>query len=515
MHIFSVGSIFAPGLTGQQPSVLLLYRAPYISAANISSSGVSRPTPSRQSAPSIPAPAGQYLPDIFLFHFYISRRGHSSIAKCFFCSFCFSNAKMRGTHFSASSRVQQTGIFAPGLTGRHHSVLLLYKANLSLPTASASPSGASRPTNTSRRTSFHTIPTISRQPVSFLPAWPSDALHISNLHLQPHHPNLFLPFFHFQFFPPTSSRSLSPRHSLPPFCCRLLSPQTKRETQFRARVQPARLPRSHDVRGDVGFATTGAERRPGEEPAFLFFFFLLSLFLFSSHSFPVSLAPRLRRDAFSFLFHFSFHFLFLFFIFFRSSFCFYFFIRDAFSFLFIFVLLFFFSFFSFLFYFFFFHFSFSFAFLFYFFASSFFSFLSCLQSISCSPFLPVLFFLPFSLQPLSSSSNHSPAIHPSFFFLFFFYPPSILPRPVQPAFRQPFLFLFLLFFLSSTITLTLSSSSPAAAERRKKIGKRILRERDALPGENGQREERQRDGMEPRGGGMEGVRKRCILCGKE
>ena len=64
---------------------------------------------------------------------------------------------------------------------------------------------------------------------------------------------------------------------------------------------------------DVGFATTGAERRPGEEPAFLLFplcfFFSASLFpLF----FSISLAPRLRRDAFIFLFAFVFLFIFSF-----------------------------------------------------------------------------------------------------------------------------------------------------------------------------------------------------------
>lgn len=225
------------------------------------------------------------------------------------------------------------------------------------------------------------------------------------------------------------------------------------------------------------------------------FFFPFS-FLFSSHSFPVSLAPRLRRDAFSFLFHFSFHFLFLFFIFFVFHFAFIFLFATP-PFFFPFFLIFFVLLFLFVFLF-----SFTFSFFLSLFFSSFYFFLpiqpiqyfpaffflslffllllfylSCLQSILCSPFLPVLFsffypshsnLFPVHRQPLAGHSSF-------FLFSLLFHPPSILPRPVQPAFRQPFLFFFLLFFLSSTITHTLSSSPPAAVKRRKKIGKRILR----------------------------------------
>ena len=63
----------------------------------------------------------------------------------------FSGAKTRGAHFSADS------IFAPGLTGQQSPVLLLYRAPY-LPAASFITSGACRPTNTSRRHSFHTSP---------------------------------------------------------------------------------------------------------------------------------------------------------------------------------------------------------------------------------------------------------------------------------------------------------------------------------------------------------------------
>ena len=50
VHIFSADSIFAPGLTGQQSPVLLLYRAPYLPAASFITPGVSRPISSRYSS---------------------------------------------------------------------------------------------------------------------------------------------------------------------------------------------------------------------------------------------------------------------------------------------------------------------------------------------------------------------------------------------------------------------------------------------------------------------------------
>lgn len=173
--------------------------------------------------------------------------------------------------------------------GRHSLAILLYRANLSLPAGNISPPGASRPTLsrfhscTSRRRqpinlqmlflqlrffkcknarcTFFSIqqaaspfrldrPTSSRLTSSQSPT-PPDRQHLS-FRCQP--ANFFPPPFflyqthnpspansissglagrrltHLQPLPPTSSRSLSQRHSLPPSCCRLPNPQTKRET---------------------------------------------------------------------------------------------------------------------------------------------------------------------------------------------------------------------------------------------------------------------------------------------
>lgn len=290
---------------------------------------------SRQSAPSIPAPAGQYLPDIFLFHFYTSRRGQLINHQMLFCSFGFPNAKMRGAHFPVGRPL------APGLTDRHPSVFLLYRA-----------------------------------------------LHLSA--------STLLPFFHFQSSLPTSSRSLSPRHSLPPSCCRLPTRRPNAKRSF--------------ARGCSLQGCRGAGRRPA------FFLFLFSSFSFSLF-FP--LLPHLPGAAASprrllFSFHFFLSFLFLFFLF---SFLFFlsFFIFSTSSFLSIFVFIFLLFF--------------CLPFLF-FLLPLFFYFLSCLQSISYSPFLPVLFF--FFYPPhsnLFTAHRQPPTGHPSFFlfsllFLSHFYTPS-------------------------------------------------------------------------------------------
>lgn len=195
---------------------------------------------------------------------------------------------------------------ASGLTGRQPSAVILYRVPY-LPTVSFITPGASRPTNTSRSHSLHTSPTILRQPISFLPAWPADALLISNL---------------------PSPSNLLPVSLPTPFTSSVLLPPPQPADQTRNVVSRA------------GAACKAAEVA-GEKPAFLFFFFLFfsSFSLFSHLPGLPGAAASPRRLLFSFSFFFSF-FVFIFY-FFRSSFCFYFFIRDASFFLSLFVLFFF------------------------------------------------------------------------------------------------------------------------------------------------------------------------------
>ena len=161
-----------------------------------------------------------------------------------------------------------------------------------------------QPANTSRRPSFHTSHTILRQPTSFLPSWPADALHISNLHIQPHHLNFLLPFFYRQH--PSGYFHHSSIFPFPIFNSNFLPSPISNSTSsvLLPLLQPAGQTRN--VVSRAGAACKAADGA-GEEPAVLFFL-----------SFLISLAPRLRRDAFIFLFIFSFSFysdfLFLFFL---------------------------------------------------------------------------------------------------------------------------------------------------------------------------------------------------------
>lgn len=267
------------------------------------------------------------------------------------------------------------------------------------------------------------------------------------------------PGFHSSsIFPfPTSSWSLSPRHSLPPSCCRL----------------PTRGPNAKHsfARGCSLQGCRGA----GEEPAFLFSFFSSFPLL------PLSLAPRLRRDAFSFLFLFAFLFsLFatpsLFFSFFLIFLSFFFFFFLFLYFFFLLIFPFFFLFFS------------SFCFFLpiqhiqyfpaFFFLSLFFLlllfYLSCLQSISCSPFLPVLFFFfystHFNLSPVHR--QHPPSI-PFFSFFFSFF----IPIPYSPscsACLSPAISFFSFFF--SSFPPPSPPSSPTPLRQQQKEEKKSAKE---------------------------------------
>ena len=351
-----------------------------------------------------------------------------------------------------------------------------------------------QPANTSRRPSFHTGPTILNQPTPFLPAWPADALYpfppLFNIYKasSSHQVSLptILPKSTNNHLPQTSSRRISvifpditPHYfthlpfSIFPFS--ISRPTSSRPSSFRTSnsnlisLFPNAL---HFFRP----AAASPTRRPNAKRSFargcslqgcrwcgrgarvsFFLFFLLLSFL---SSFP---SPWRRGCAATPSFFFLFFFLFLFFL----SFCFFAFIFAFFFllfFLFIFILIFYscFSLFS----------LFAFSFFLLLFLSLFFGFLFLfllffLVFIFASPFLFCLSFcftfLPSSLQSLSSLSNRSPAIH----------------------------------FFSSAANLSHSIQSlPAAAKKKKKYRQKNPWGLNGLPGANGRREERQREGME-------------------
>ena len=281
-----------------------------------------------------------------------------------------------------------------------------------------------QPANTSRRPSFHTSHTILRQPTSFLPSWPADALHISNLHIQPHHLNFLLPFFYRQH--PSGYFHHSSIFPFPIFNSNFLPSPISNSTSsvLLPLLQPAGQTRN--VVSRAGAACKAADGA-GEEPAFLFFiffyFFLLLSFL-SPFSSPwrrgFAATPSFFFLFFLFIFFLSFCFCFYFCFFFLF---FYFFIFAFFSllfFLFIFLLIFYSCFFFVLsfcfcsylcFLVFYFYVCFTFIFAFFVFSLCFFF----LAFIFDSPFLFCLSFcftfLPSSLQSLSSLPNRSPTIH--------------------------------------------------------------------------------------------------------
>ena len=224
------------------------------------------------------------------------------------------------------------------------------------------------------------------------------------------------------------------------------SPNAKRSFARGCSLQGCRVARRPV---DVGFATTGAERRPGEEPAFLLFslcfFFLLLSFL---SPFP---SPWRRGFAAtpSFFFLLLFFFLFFLFVFLSFYFCSY-----LCFFLFIFSLYFSSCFFLFVFSFFYFYFSFYFLFLFYFYFLFLLSF--CFYFYLCLLyFFSLFFFLVFIFA--------SPFLFFVFLFVLLFYPPYSNLFPHYPTARQPFI------FFSSAANLSHSLQPLLGSSKKKKI----------------------------------------------
>ena len=301
-----------------------------------------------------------------------------------------------------------------------------------------------QPANTSRRPSFHTSHTILRQPTSFLPSWPADALHISNLHIQPHHLNFLLPFFYRQH--PSGYFHHSSIFPFPIFNSNFLPSPISNSTSsvLLPLLQPAGQTRN--VASRAGAACKAADGA-GEEPAFLFFlsffiFFCFSLFSLLSHlTGGFAATPSFFFLFFLFIFFFLFAFVLIFVLIFVFLFLLFFLLFLFVFFLSIFILIFYSCFFVLSFCFFFlFTFALIFVFLFFIFIFTFifafFVFSLCfffLVFIFDSPFIFCLSFcftfLPSSLQSLSSLSNRSPAIH-------FFSSAANLSHSIQPLQQQ-------------------------------------------------------------------------------
>lgn len=500
VHIFSADSIFAPGVS--QP-----ISSRYSSLQSKSQPSDRQRLPFRHQPANIfsrsPPPASIFTPDA---------AANSLIAKLFFCSFGFLNAKTRGVHFSASSRQASCSRL-----DRPTSFCRASLQSITLPAANISPSGTSRPIPPAAIFSYqpHNLP-----PASLLP---SGLAGRRLTHLQPPPPTPssqpFSSLFYRQHSPGFHSSSIFPFLTSPSNLLPVFSPHAIHFLRPAA-ASPTRRPNAKCsfARGCSLQGCRGCGRG-----ALVFSFSFLSL------------APRLRRDASSFLFIFVllFSFLFYFFLSFFFFFCL--------SFLFFLLPLFFFFLFSLLspIYFmfisslrllFFFFSSYFFClllpiqyFLAFFFLSLFFLlllfYLSCLQSISCSPFLPVLFFffLLSSLQPLSCSP---PTIRQSFIFFFYFFFSFLSTPPYSPVlFNLPsvshFFFFFLLFFsFLHHHPHFLPFTSGSRKKKKKNRQKNFLGESD-LPVASGRREERQMGGRSPGVEETEGVRKRCILCWKE
>lgn len=256
---FPAGGIFVSGLAGKRP------RAQRFPAACTFLFGTNRP----KSPVYIQQP----------------QRPTRQSPNAFFCSFGFQDAKTRGAYFFS---------------------IQSHRFRLGRPI-----SPAANPITTSNKTT-HSIPAPAGQhlPPPFFSYRPSQSLtsqlpssrlgrptpyipphHFSKIHQSPSSP----PSSRFSSFRTSSSNLIPPLSQRPPLlpsCCRFQLAGQARNVVSRA--------------GAACKAADGA----GEEPAFLFFF--LFLFFSASLFFPISLAPRLRRDAFIFLFIFVFFFLFAF-----------------------------------------------------------------------------------------------------------------------------------------------------------------------------------------------------------
>ena len=309
-----------------------------------------------------------------------------------------------------------------------------------------------QPANTSRRPSFHTSHTILRQPTSFLPSWPADALHISNLHIQPHHLNFLLPFFYRQH--PSGYFHHSSIFPFPIFNSNFLPSPISNSTSsvLLPLLQPAGQTRN--IVSRAGAACKAADGA-GEEPAFLFFlffiFFCFSLFSLLSNLPGAAASPRRLHFSFYFFFlflFFSFFLLLFFFLFFLFAFLLLFLLFSFCFFLFIFLLIFY-SCFFFVLSFFCFFFLFTFALIFVFFVFYFcFYFYLCLLD-----FFSLLFFLVFIFD--------SPFLFCLSFCFTFYHPRSNL-FPHYPTARRPFIFSL------PTPIFPIPSSHFSAAVKRKK-----------------------------------------------
>ena len=361
-----------------------------------------------------------------------------SIAKCLFCSFGFQDAKTRGAYFFSIQNhrfrldrpISPNPLFIPVIQSPTRQFISFRRQPAdSLLSYFFTEPYASRP-------SAHSLPAPAGhyfpppffpyrphnpQPAnSFLPAWPANALH---------------------FFRPAAA---SPTRR----------PNAKRSFARGCSLQGCR------------WCGRGAR------VSFFSFFLFFSASLFSL-SFPISLAPRLRRDAFIFLFAFVFLFVFSFYffssyfffllfllflsIYFSSDFLFLFFLC---SFFLLFLSFYFCSYLCFL------VFYFYFCFYFYLCLLYFFSLFFFLVFIFASSFL---FFV--------------------FLFVLLFYPPYSNLFPHYPTARRPFIFSI------PPPIFPISSSRFPAAVKRKKYRQKNPQGRDGLTEANGRREERQRDRM--------------------
>ena len=321
-----------------------------------------------------------------------------SIAKCLFCSFGFQDAKTRGAYFFSIQNhrfrldrpISPNPLFIPVIQSPTRQFISFRRQPAdSLLSYFFTEPYASRP-------SAHSLPAPAGhyfpppffpyrphnpQPAnSFLPAWPANALH---------------------FFRPAAA---SPTRR----------PNAKRSFARGCSLQGCR------------WCGRGAR------VSFFSFFLFFSASLFSL-SFPISLAPRLRRDAFIFLFAFVF-FLFFLFVFFFLLFSLYFY--SDFLFLFFSLL-----------------FLFAFSFFLFLLLSLFFVFYFCFYFYLCFLyFFSLFFFLVFIFAS------------PFFVFLFvlLFYPPHSNFFPYYPTARRPFVF-----SPPPPIFPIPSSHFPAAAKKKK------------------------------------------------
>ena len=225
-----------------------------------------------------------------------------SIAKCFFLQLRFS--RRENTRCIFFQHPKPSFPAWPANISRCQSYYNLQQDN-------SLPSGASRPTPPAALL-FIPAHTILNQPTPFLPAWPADALHSSPPFFQNPPIAIFPAILQVFAFPYLQLQSHPTTFSTPSTSSVLLPLPTRRSNAKRSFARGCSLQGCRVARRpvDVGFATTGAERRPGEEPAFLLF--PLCFFFFLLLSFPSSFPSPWRRDAFIFLFAFVFLFIFSF-----------------------------------------------------------------------------------------------------------------------------------------------------------------------------------------------------------